>query len=611
MRMSSVELPDDNDKSSASTSPCPSPVRDSRTAAQQKSHRLLPTNLYVVLFNFKARHQDELDLKAGYKVTVIDTTDMDWWKGKCLGRIGFFPSKYVTKIQPGERPLQVTHNLQVADDEGGLSLLRDQIVIQVGEELDGMVMIRSGDNRQGVCPLKFLQEAIIVSNPDGTVFRAPPPNPSPASASASAPAPAPVPTPAPAPPLPAPNLNECWSPVPAPACPAPSRFTFIPCVTTLDWTPPRRVIPPPLSLPLSPPSPTPADALNNNLPSPTATTPGSSTATNTNASNNNNINNNYCSPAPATSPTSSSASFRPAAAPAPPRKTSKRGGLRSLLSPTSSAPPRLGVTRSVEVNADVRGNGLAFNDNFLWGDNNNGEESEYVLTVHGWKPRGQTQGAVVLSPGEYPARRSHRPSDANEDSLARPLLTRTRSGSAASTEPPLLPPPASAGAQQAASAAATTTGPAPAPQQRLGHRRLNSTSSSRTESDISSASGFHQRLATGAGAGTPPTPRPALRPVRPAAAAPPAPPPYSSMARPLGIPPLPLSMSAGSMAFSQSWRLLGGGGGGGDSPVSPAAGLLRGCWDCTSQARPLLILVNRGRVGQPGPNEYQCYPYPS
>ena len=30
--------------------------------------------------------------RAGYKVTVIDTTDHDWWKGKCLGRIGFFPS---------------------------------------------------------------------------------------------------------------------------------------------------------------------------------------------------------------------------------------------------------------------------------------------------------------------------------------------------------------------------------------------------------------------------------------------------------------------------------------------------------------------------------------
>jgi hypothetical protein len=35
----------------------------------QKPQRLLPTNLYVVLYNFKSRHQDELDLKAGYKVS--------------------------------------------------------------------------------------------------------------------------------------------------------------------------------------------------------------------------------------------------------------------------------------------------------------------------------------------------------------------------------------------------------------------------------------------------------------------------------------------------------------------------------------------------------------
>lgn len=153
--MSSVELPDDNEKSpsSASTSPCPSPV-----GGKHKPHRLLPTNLYVVLYNFKSRHQDELDLKAGYKVTVIDTSDPDWWKGKCLGRVGYFPSKYCSKLSPGEKPLQVTHNLQVSDGDNGLMLLRDQIVIQIGEELDGMVMIRSGDNRQGVCPVKFLQE---------------------------------------------------------------------------------------------------------------------------------------------------------------------------------------------------------------------------------------------------------------------------------------------------------------------------------------------------------------------------------------------------------------------------------------------------------------------
>ncbi|XP_050536380.1 uncharacterized protein LOC126902806 isoform X8 [Daktulosphaira vitifoliae] len=150
IRMSSVELPDDNDKSlsSASTSPCPSP----------KPHRLLPNNLYVVLYNFKARREDELDLKAGYKVTVIDTSDPAWWKGKCFGRVGYFPYNYVTKVQPGERPLQVTHNLQVSDGDNGLTLLRDQIVIQIGEELDGMVVIRNAENKQGICPVKFLQE---------------------------------------------------------------------------------------------------------------------------------------------------------------------------------------------------------------------------------------------------------------------------------------------------------------------------------------------------------------------------------------------------------------------------------------------------------------------
>ncbi|KAJ2947058.1 hypothetical protein O0L34_g16405 [Tuta absoluta] len=154
-RMSSVELPDEPDKSlsSNSASPCPSPVK-----GPNKHQRLLPTNLYVILYNFKSRHADELDLKAGYKVTVTDTSDPNWWKGKCLGKIGYFPSKYCTKLQAGERPLQVTHNLQVSDGENGLMLLRDQIVIQVGDEVDGMVVIRSGDNRTGVCPVKFLQE---------------------------------------------------------------------------------------------------------------------------------------------------------------------------------------------------------------------------------------------------------------------------------------------------------------------------------------------------------------------------------------------------------------------------------------------------------------------
>lgn len=45
----------------------------------QKSHRLLPSNLYVVLYNFKARHGDELDLKAGYKVSILHTFNSNYF----------------------------------------------------------------------------------------------------------------------------------------------------------------------------------------------------------------------------------------------------------------------------------------------------------------------------------------------------------------------------------------------------------------------------------------------------------------------------------------------------------------------------------------------------
>ena len=77
-RMSSIEMPDDNEKSvsSASTSPCHSPVswkkpphniRKSNCVllCLQKS-RLLAPNLFVVLYNFKPRHADELELKWVY-----------------------------------------------------------------------------------------------------------------------------------------------------------------------------------------------------------------------------------------------------------------------------------------------------------------------------------------------------------------------------------------------------------------------------------------------------------------------------------------------------------------------------------------------------------------
>lgn len=117
-------------------------------------------------------------------VTVVDTTDPDWWQGKCLGQVGYFPSKYVTKLFPGERPLQVIHTVQVNDGEfQATKLIREQvminfssfnkishsnpfingqIVIQVSDEVNGIVMVRTGINDKIVpCPSKYLQDVTL------------------------------------------------------------------------------------------------------------------------------------------------------------------------------------------------------------------------------------------------------------------------------------------------------------------------------------------------------------------------------------------------------------------------------------------------------------------
>lgn len=48
-----------------------------------------------------------------------------------MGRIGFFPSKYVTRLHPGEQPLQVMHTVHVNDGETSIKLLNEQVSLDL------------------------------------------------------------------------------------------------------------------------------------------------------------------------------------------------------------------------------------------------------------------------------------------------------------------------------------------------------------------------------------------------------------------------------------------------------------------------------------------------
>ncbi|CAD6233840.1 GSCOCG00007335001-RA-CDS [Cotesia congregata] len=62
----------------------------------------------LVLFSYKAANEDELTLAEGEIVTLIsrDAPDKGWWKGELRGKIGLFPDNFVKIIQGKKSPHQ-------------------------------------------------------------------------------------------------------------------------------------------------------------------------------------------------------------------------------------------------------------------------------------------------------------------------------------------------------------------------------------------------------------------------------------------------------------------------------------------------------------------------
>jgi len=125
--------------------------------------RNLPSNIYAVLYNFQPRREDELGLAAGSTVHILDTTDSDWWRGRCTitGSTGFLPSTYLARTLPSERVFRVTHPCSLVSKSGELfSLVRDQIVLGLPPaEGDTEVIVRTGESNQparGRVPLRYL-----------------------------------------------------------------------------------------------------------------------------------------------------------------------------------------------------------------------------------------------------------------------------------------------------------------------------------------------------------------------------------------------------------------------------------------------------------------------
>ncbi|XP_047439268.1 SH3 and cysteine-rich domain-containing protein 3-like isoform X2 [Mugil cephalus] len=136
-----------------------------KAPADEKSKKLQPgkigvfsqSHYYLALYRFKAIEKDDLDVHAGDRITVIDDSNEEWWRGKIGERTGFIPANYIIRVRAGERVYKVTRSFVGNREMGQITLKKDQIVVKKGEEVNGYLKVSTG-RKLGFFPSNLLQE---------------------------------------------------------------------------------------------------------------------------------------------------------------------------------------------------------------------------------------------------------------------------------------------------------------------------------------------------------------------------------------------------------------------------------------------------------------------
>ncbi|KAI1892425.1 hypothetical protein AGOR_G00133220 [Albula goreensis] len=112
---------------------------------------------YLALYRFRAIEKDDLDFHPGDRITVIDDSNEEWWRGKIGEKAGFLPATYIIRVRDGESAFKVTRSFVGNREMGQITLKKDQIVVKKGEEKNGYLKVTTG-RKLGFFPADLLQE---------------------------------------------------------------------------------------------------------------------------------------------------------------------------------------------------------------------------------------------------------------------------------------------------------------------------------------------------------------------------------------------------------------------------------------------------------------------
>ncbi|KAJ4933982.1 hypothetical protein JOQ06_006790 [Pogonophryne albipinna] len=118
------------------------------------------THFFLALYRFKAIEKDDLDFHPGDRITVLDDSNEEWWRGKMGEKSGYFPTNYLIKVRASERVFKVLRSFVGNREMGQITLKKDQIVVKKGDEKGGYLKVSTG-RKLGYFPADLLEEITV------------------------------------------------------------------------------------------------------------------------------------------------------------------------------------------------------------------------------------------------------------------------------------------------------------------------------------------------------------------------------------------------------------------------------------------------------------------
>ncbi|KAM9257901.1 SH3 and cysteine-rich domain-containing protein [Cariama cristata] len=116
----------------------------------------LQMSTYVALYKFVPQENEDLEMRPGDMITLLEDSNEDWWKGKIDDRTGFFPANFVQRVQQDEKIYRCIRTFIGCKEQGQITLKENQICVTSEKEHDGFIKVYSG-KKKGFVPIDVLE----------------------------------------------------------------------------------------------------------------------------------------------------------------------------------------------------------------------------------------------------------------------------------------------------------------------------------------------------------------------------------------------------------------------------------------------------------------------